>query len=71
MMPSQQALYPGHAYYNLRPGMTGSWQVSARNQSEFAERAYFDDLYDQELSFPGDVSIIFRTAGVMIRGTGL
>lgn len=71
MTPNQQALYPGHAYYNLRPGMTGSWQVSARNESEFTERAYFDDLYDQELSFLGDAVIVFRTAGVMVRGTGL
>ena len=28
MMPSQQSLNSGTAYYSLRPGITGSWQVS-------------------------------------------
>ena len=45
MMPSQQALYPGHAYYRLRPGVTGSWQVSARNASTFAARANFESSH--------------------------
>lgn len=71
MMPSQQALYPGAAYYKLRPGMTGSWQVSARNESEFADRAKYDDSYHRELSFLGDVSIFAKTLRVVLRGTGL
>lgn len=71
MMPSQQALYPGHAYYRLRPGMTGSWQVSARNESEFSARAKFDDLYEAKLSFLGDLLILVRTVGVVLRGTGV
>ena len=71
MMPSQQALYPGHAYYRLRPGMTGSWQISARNEATFAERAVFDDRYEQELSLGNDLSIIAKTVGVVLRGTGV
>lgn len=71
MMPSQQALYPGHAYYRLRPGVTGSWQVSARNQSTFAARANFDDAYEAELSFATDLIIAARTVGVVLRGTGV
>ena len=39
MMPEQQALYPGRAYYALRPGITGPWQVSERNDTTFADRA--------------------------------
>ncbi len=27
MMPDQQAIYPGTAYYALRPGITGFWQT--------------------------------------------
>ena len=42
MMTSQQSLYPGRAYYALRPGITGLWQVSDRNRSSFAARASFD-----------------------------
>lgn len=71
MMPAQQSLYPGRAYYNLRPGMTGSWQVSKRNQSEFSERAYFDDGYDVTLSLWTDIKLLFKTAAVVARGTGV
>lgn len=71
MMPSQQALYPGHAYYRLRPGVTGSWQVSARNETSFAARASFDDAYEAEVSLSTDASIVARTVGVVLRGTGV
>lgn len=71
MMPSQQALYPGHAYYRLRPGVTGSWQVSARNESSFAARANFDDSYEANISLLQDIAIATRTIGVVMRGTGV
>ncbi|MDA8586159.1 sugar transferase [Rhodobacteraceae bacterium] len=71
MMPDQQALYPGQGYYRLRPGMTGSWQVSARSASTFAARAGYDDTYEQSLSFSNDVSIVAKTVGVVLRGTGV
>jgi lipopolysaccharide/colanic/teichoic acid biosynthesis glycosyltransferase len=70
MMPCQQALYPGRSYYNLRPGMTGLWQVSLRNETHFAERAYYDDLYDVTLSAWGDLKILAKTVSVVLRGTG-
>ena len=71
MMTNQQALYPGHGYYRLRPGLTGSWQVSSRNESTFAERATFDDAYENELSFATDARIIAKTVGVVVRCTGV
>jgi lipopolysaccharide/colanic/teichoic acid biosynthesis glycosyltransferase len=71
MMPSQQAMYPGHAYFRLRPGMTGSWQVWARNGSTFAERATFDDQYEQDFGLATDLAILGKTIGVVCRGTGL
>lgn len=71
MMPSQQALYPGHAYYRLRPGLTGSWQVSERNESTFAERATYDDAYESELTFATDARILVKTVGVVFRCTGI
>lgn len=70
MMVSQQELYPGHAYYRLRPGITGLWQVSARNESEFVDRARFDDMYEATLSLATDVSVLARTAGAVLRATG-
>jgi lipopolysaccharide/colanic/teichoic acid biosynthesis glycosyltransferase len=70
MMVDQRALYPGTAYYQMRPGITGLWQVSDRNQSSFAERATFDVDYYNSLSLKSDLSIFMRTIGVVLRGTG-
>lgn len=70
MMPEQQELYPGFAYYKERPGITGRWQVSARNSTTFADRARFDTDYVAELSFVNDVKILVATVGVVTRGTG-
>ena len=70
MMVEQRDLYDGHGYFRVRPGITGLWQVSDRNDCNFADRAYYDDQYNAELSFTGDLRIMFRTVGVMLRGTG-
>jgi lipopolysaccharide/colanic/teichoic acid biosynthesis glycosyltransferase len=70
MMPQQQALYPGRAYFALRPGITGPWQVSKRNESTFAERAVFDEAYQRNLSFTTDLGLLMATVRVVLRGTG-
>ena len=70
MMPDQASLYPGTAYYALRPGITGSWQVSARNESSFAERARFDTDYERQISAATDLAILLATVRVVLRGTG-
>ena len=72
MMVDQQALYPnpGAAYYRLRPGITGLWQVSDRNESSFVERATFDGSYYNDLSLKADLSIFVRTISVVMRATG-
>ena len=70
MMPDQRALYPGRAYYELRPGITGPWQVSERNATSFADRARFDDKYHQDLSPATDARLLVRTVRVVLRATG-
>lgn len=70
MMVDQQDLYPGRAYYALRPGITGPWQVSDRNHGTFAGRAKFDAEYYANLSLATDLSILVRTVSVVVRGTG-
>ena len=70
MMVSQQASYPGKAYYRLRPGITGPWQVSDRNNCHFVDRAGYDDLYEQTLSLRTDLALLLRTVTVVLRGTG-
>jgi len=70
MMIDQQDLYPGTAYYALRPGITGFWQTSVRNESSFAERAGFDTDYLRKLSFATDLRVLLRTVKVVVNGTG-
>ena len=67
----QRRLYPGTAYYKLRPGLTGLWQVNERNDCSFAERAGYDTRYANELSLPLDMRILSKTVLVVARGTGL
>ncbi len=70
MMVSQRDLYPGTDYYKLRPGITGPWQVSSRNDSTFAERATFDTQYQRQVSLRTDVGLILATVRVVLRATG-
>ena len=70
MLETQAALYPGSAYYRLRPGVTGFWQISDRNDCDFADRAGFDEAYDRKLSFGTDVRVLASTVSVVLRGTG-
>ena len=70
MMPEQEILYPGTAYFDLRPGVTGYWQISDRNNSTFAERAIFDTRYNKDVSLSADVATIAATFKVVLRGTG-
>jgi lipopolysaccharide/colanic/teichoic acid biosynthesis glycosyltransferase len=70
MMPRQASLYPGRAYYRLRPGLTGFWQISDRNQTSFASRAAYDTQYARRLSLPTDLFVLLATIWVVLRGTG-
>ena len=70
MMVDQRHLYVGQTYRRLRPGITGLWQISARNESEFTARVRYDDEYYRTLSLRTDVRILARTVLVVLRGTG-
>ena len=70
MMLCQQDMYHGRAYYALRPGITGLWQISARNESEFVARVRYDNQYAKSMSLRTDLGILARTVSVVLRGTG-
>ncbi|MCQ0090471.1 sugar transferase [Roseovarius sp. M141] len=70
MMPDQKDIYPGKAYFEMRPGLTGLWQISDRNKSTFAARATFDTEYSRKISLATDVKILWATVSVVIGGTG-
>ncbi len=69
-MPEQEKLYTGLAYYALRPGLTGYWQVGDRNDATFASRAVHDARYYREVSLSADLSTIAKTVSVVMRQTG-
>lgn len=70
MLPEQYARYPGKAYLELRPGLTGPWQISERNGSAFAGRGRYDDAYARDLSLATDLRIILATFDVVAKATG-
>ena len=52
----------------VRPGLTGLWQVSGRNEISFDERVQIDCKYVEKLSVWGDVVILLRTIGIVLKG---
>lgn len=71
MFPDQRAKYPASAYFDLRPGLTGLWQIGERNGCSFIERAAHDTRYFNTYSFSTDLRILLLTFAVVFRGTGL
>lgn len=70
MMVEQEELYKGRGYYALRPGLTGFWQISDRNECDFVDRVRYDDAYNRSVSLRTDITVIYRTVNVVLRGTG-
>jgi len=70
MMIDQKSLYPGTAYYALRPGITGYWQTAGRNRTTFRARAEYDAVYEEGLALSTDLRILWRTISVVLNGTG-
>lgn len=72
-LPSQKELYDaagGAAYYKVRPGITGPWQVFGRSATTFQARVQFDDTYYRKLSMIADLGLILRTVKVVVCRTG-
>jgi Undecaprenyl-phosphate galactose phosphotransferase WbaP len=59
-----------HLYKQVRPGITGLWQVSGRNQLSFTDRAHLDRYLIRNWSVWLDVYILFRTIAVVLTGRG-
>jgi exopolysaccharide biosynthesis polyprenyl glycosylphosphotransferase len=55
---------------DMKPGLTGLWQVSGRNRLPFEEMVKLDLFYIENWSLLFDLKIILRTVMVMLRGDG-
>lgn len=64
--------YAGDVDYYLmaKPGMTGLWQVSGRNDVDYETRVYFDSWYVKNWSLWNDIAILFKTVGVVLKRDG-
>lgn len=58
------------AYLAQKPGITGLWQVSGRNDISYDERVALDVTYLARRSFLQDLKIILRTGTAVLGRTG-
>ena len=58
------------AYLSVRPGVTGLWQVSGRNEVNYSDRVALDRYYVERASALLDASLILRTVLAVMRLEG-
>lgn len=59
-----------HRRFLVKPGITGLWQVSGRSDLPWEEAVRLDLYYVENWSMTADLLILWRTANVVIRGSG-
>lgn len=60
----------GWSYFEMKPGITGLWQVTARNSSKVHVRYLYDNRYFRRMSLFTDLWIILQTFSVVLKRTG-
>ena len=71
----QQAKFPGTEAYvkemqQVKPGITGFWQVSGRSEISFDKRIEMDAYYARKKSIILDLLILLKTPWAMVTGKG-
>ena len=59
-----------HDYTRCRPGITGIWQVSGRNDTGYTQRVRLDQHYARNWSFAADLAVLLRTPIAVLRRSG-
>lgn len=57
-------------YFQSRPGLTGLWQISGRNDVSYDSRVAFDRQYVENWSFVEDIRIILKTVPAVCMSRG-
>ncbi|MDD3265618.1 MAG: undecaprenyl-phosphate galactose phosphotransferase WbaP [Burkholderiales bacterium] len=72
LIPSEVDSYPDELFYygQVRPGITGLWQISGRSQTSFEERCRLDSWYIRNWSLWYDVVIVIKTISVVLLKDG-
>jgi exopolysaccharide production protein ExoY len=57
-------------YLKSRPGLTGLWQISGRNDVSYSTRVAYDRHYVENWSFVADIIIIIKTFPAVLSSRG-
>jgi len=57
-------------YQKLKPGITGLWQVSGRNELSYVDRVRLDQYYVENCSLKLDLRILLKTFTVVLQRKG-
>ena len=57
-------------YLSVKPGITGLWQVTGRNNTSYRRRVALDTYYVRNQNVLLDLYILTKTTGVVLRGNG-
>jgi lipopolysaccharide/colanic/teichoic acid biosynthesis glycosyltransferase len=57
-------------YLAARPGITGLWQVTGRNDTDYRRRVVLDTYYVRNQNLALDLYILAKTTGVVLSGNG-
>lgn len=72
IVPAEAARYGRYMqfYCNVRPGITGLWQVSGRNDISYRRRVAMDTIYSRTRWVGGDIWIMVRTVPAVLASKG-
>jgi lipopolysaccharide/colanic/teichoic acid biosynthesis glycosyltransferase len=73
VIPYEAELYPDDYLprFSVKPGLTGLWQVSGRNERTYEEMVRFDVEYAERRSLALDALILVKTVWVVLRRKGV
>jgi lipopolysaccharide/colanic/teichoic acid biosynthesis glycosyltransferase len=73
VIPYEAELYPDEYLprFAVKPGLTGLWQVSGRNERTYEEMVRFDVEYAEHRSLGLDALILVKTVWVVLRRKGV
>jgi lipopolysaccharide/colanic/teichoic acid biosynthesis glycosyltransferase len=71
-IPYEVECYPEWYYgrFGVKPGITGLWQVSGRNEKTYEEMVAYDIEYAERRDWKLDAQLLFKTVGVVLARRG-
>ena len=52
--------------FSIKPGISGLWQVSGRNNLSYKKRVELDIIYSENISFLLDIKIFVKTIYIIL-----